>query len=239
MTDPFYEGRDLEILADMPNYYDWIMDALSPYVRGHVIEYGAGAGTVSARLAPLADKLTLVELSANLIAPLSARFGNNPKVSVVRESLEEHSGHLAAETADTVVMVNVLEHIEDDRDALTHLLRILRPGGHLLLFVPALQGLMSKLDLMHGHFRRYHRPDLIAKVEEAGGEVVLARYFDCIGVIPWLVLNKLMGSTTFNPLLVSMNDKFVVPASRMFERVISPPFGKNLILAMRKPPLLP
>lgn len=238
MTDVFYEGRDLEVLADMPNYYTWIMDAFSPYVRGRVIEYGAGAGTVSARLAPLADELTLVELSTNLIEPLRARFSRDPKVKVISESLEEHAAQLGAEAVDTVVMVNVLEHIEDDREALTHLLRILKPGGHLLLFVPALQGLMSKLDLMHGHFRRYHRPDLAGKVKAAGGEVLHARYFDCAGVVPWLLLNKLMGSTTFNPALIDIHDKYVVPVSRAFERVVSPPFGKNLILVARKPPLV-
>ena len=213
----------------MPNYYDWIMDAFTPYVRGRVIEYGAGAGTVSARLAPLADELSLVERSTNLIEPLRARFSHDPKVKVISESLEQHAAQLGTEAVDTVVMVNVLEHIEDDREALKHLLRILKPGGHLLLFVPALQGLMSKLDLMHGHFRRYHRPDLVGKVKAAGGEVLLARYFDCAGVIPWLVLNKLMGSTTFNPVLIGINDKYVVPVSRAFERIVPAPWGKNLL----------
>jgi SAM-dependent methyltransferase len=238
MTDVFYEGRDLEILADMPNYYDWIMETFSPFVRGRVIEYGAGAGTVSARLAPLADELTLVELSTNLIEPLRARFSHDTRVSVISESLEEHAAHLGAGAVDTVVMVNVLEHIEDDREALTHLLRILRPGGHLLLFVPALQGLMSKLDLMHGHFRRYHRPDLASKVRTAGGKVLHVRYFDCAGVVPWLLLNKMMGSITFNSALIEIHDKYVVPVSRAFERVVSPPFGKNLILVAQKSPLV-
>jgi SAM-dependent methyltransferase len=234
MTDVFYEGRDLEVLADMPNYYDWIMETFKPYVRGRVIEYGAGAGTVSARLAPLADKLTLVELSANLVGTLQSRFCADPKVDVISESVEEHAARLEAETVDTVVMVNVLEHIEDDRESLRQLLRILRPGGHLLLFVPALQILMSKLDLMHGHFRRYHRDELFSKVATAGGEVKLCRYFDFAGVVPWLILNKLLGSTAFNPRLVDINDKFAVPVSRLVERVVSLPWGKNVILVAGK-----
>jgi SAM-dependent methyltransferase len=234
MTDVFYEGRDLEVLAEMPNYYDWIMDTFASYVRGRVIEYGAGAGTVSARLAPLADELTLVELSTNLIEPLRVRFGHDHKVKVISESLENHAAQLGAEAVDTVVMVNVLEHIEDDREALAHLLRILKPGGHLLLFVPALQGLMSKLDRMHGHFRRYHRPDLVSKAQMAGGDVLVARYFDVAGVVPWFLLNKLMGSTTFNPALINFHDRYIVPVSRSVERLISPPFGKNLLLIVQK-----
>ena len=64
-----YEGSDLEALADMPNYYTWIMETFGPFVRGDVVEYGAGIGTVSSRLAPLATSLTLVDNKAttNLI----------------------------------------------------------------------------------------------------------------------------------------------------------------------------
>jgi len=230
MSDPF----ELEILANMPNYYGWIMETFLPHVRGHVIEYGAGTGTISQRLAPLADRLTLVEPSVNLFAPLRARFRAEPKVKVVCMSLEMHAARLGVASVDTVVMVNVLEHIEHDRQALTKLFSILRPGGHLLVFVPALQGLMSTIDVMFGHFRRYHRNDLIEKAADAGGEVLLCRYFDFLGILPWFVLNKLMGCTTFSPAVVAVNDTFVVPISRAAERVIAPPWGKNLILVARR-----
>lgn len=234
VQDVFYEGRDLEVLADMPNYYSWIMETFAPHVRGRVIEYGAGAGTVSERLLPLADQLTLVELSPNLVATLRRRFRNDRKVDVVSESLEQHAARIGGEVADTVVMVNVLEHICDDREALSHLLRILRPGGHLLIFVPALQALMSKLDVMHGHFRRYHRWHLAEKTERAGGDVMICRYFDMFGVLPWFVVNRLFGSTTFNARLVHIHDKFVVPISRNVERLAVPSLGKNVILVARK-----
>ena len=79
-----YEGRDLEVLADMPNYYAWIMSWFAPYVRGRVVEYGAGAGTVSKLLRPLADRLTLVEPSANLLPVLQARFPHDPGLEIGR-----------------------------------------------------------------------------------------------------------------------------------------------------------
>jgi SAM-dependent methyltransferase len=153
---------------------------------------------------------------------------------VVGESLDRHAVRMGAATVETVILVNVLEHIEDDRQALAQVFRMLLPGGRLLVFVPALPALMSKLDLMFGHFRRYRRADLIEKVVQAGGEAAICRYFDCFGVLPWLFLNKLMGATTFNPQLVRIHDKFVVPVSRAAECVISPPMGKNIILVARK-----
>jgi hypothetical protein len=88
--------------------------------------------------------------------------------------------------------------------------------------------------LIHGHFRRYHRDELAQKVLAAGGEVAICRYFDFAGIVPWLFLNKFLGSTTFNPRLVGMHDKFVVPISRAVERMTAPPVGKNLVLVASK-----
>src|SRR5687767_12150491 len=85
-----YEGSDLEVLADMPNYYSWIMEAFAPHVRGRVVEYGAGVGTVSARLEPHAAALTLVEPSPNLVGALRSRFVGCAKVEVVNATLEHH-----------------------------------------------------------------------------------------------------------------------------------------------------
>jgi len=235
MTTTSYEGRDLEVLADMPNYYSWIMSWFAPYVRGRVVEYGAGAGTVSKLLRPLADRLTLVEPSANLLPVLQARFPRDPGVEIGRAMLEEHSRQLPDGAVDTAVLVNVLEHIEDDRSALAELSRILAPGGHLLIFVPALPALMSKIDHIHGHFRRYLRPDLRAKLEAAGTEVATCRYFDLPGVVPWFLINKLLGSTGFNPALLKIYDGAVVPLARGFEAIVAPPLGKNLVAIAGKP----
>jgi phospholipid N-methyltransferase len=218
----------------MPNYYSWMMETLAPHVTGRVIEYGAGTGTMSERIAPLADQLILIEPSSNLSEFLRVRFANNQKVEVVCENLEAHVARQPANSVRTVVLVNVLEHIEDDRSVLSRLFHIVEPGGHLLLFVPALQALMSKLDLIHGHFRRYHKLELMTKVTAAGGNVLTCRYFDLVGIIPWLLLNKFFGNTTFSPTLVHINDRIIVPISRFIEWIIEPPIGKNLILVASK-----
>jgi len=124
------------------------METFAPFVCGHVVEYGAGLGTISQLLAPLAQQLTLVEPSTNLAASLRTKFRDEPKVLVDEDSLEQHAARISAATVDTIVMVNVLEHIADDRQALAYLFSILRPGGCILTFVPALQKLMSKIDAL-------------------------------------------------------------------------------------------
>lgn len=234
MSTASYEGDDLEALADMPNYYSWIMEIFAPFVSGNVVEYGAGVGTISARLHPAATSLTLVEPSSNLTSQLRDRFAGETRITIAEQNLESHAAQLSDGCVDTLVLVNVLEHIEDDQDALDQLMRALRPGGHLLIFVPALQFLMSKFDRSVGHFRRYHKPDLLAKVEAAGGAIRLCRYFDIAGVLPWFIFNTVLGSLSFNPTLVSINDRYAVPLTRGLERIVSAPFGKNLILVASK-----
>ena len=211
------------------------METFAPKVRGTVVEYGAGLGTVSERLVPLAEKLIVVEPLPALAECLNARFAGEPRVEVVAQTLELHAQNTEADTFDTVVLVNVLEHIQDDEAALGHLTRILRPGGHLLIFVPALRFLMSKLDLKLGHHRRYDKRELLTKIKCAGATPLMCRYFDLVGVATWFFPNTLFGFTSFNLTLLRLNDRIIVPISRALERVAPPPIGKNLILIASKP----
>ena len=231
MVDEFvYAGRDLEVLADMPRYYDWITDILGPYARGDAVEYGAGLGAISSRLVERVDTYVLAEPSKPLAKLLSERFSSQSKVTVVPHPMEVHTAATAPNSFDCVIMVNVLEHIEDDLAALRAAHHVLRSGGHLLLFVPALQFLMSRLDVLHGHYRRYTRSGLENLVSLAGGRIVVSRYFDLLGVAPWWMFNTIGRQTAFNPQLVRLYDRYGVPMTRFFESLVRPPFGKNIVL---------
>ena len=137
------------------------------------------------------------------------------------------------EAIDSVLYINVLEHIEDDRAELLNAYRALPAGGCLLLFVPALPQLYSEVDRSMGHFRRYYKKELIQRVKEAGFEVENARYFDLAGIIPWYV-NFVLLKNTFSAGSVALYDKVVVPSMRLFEKLITLPIGKNILLVARK-----
>lgn len=236
-TDVFYQGDDLDVLASvMPRYYDWIFEHFSGCLKGVTVEYGAGIGTCSRLMRPHVDRLELVEPSPNLAVRLEKSFADDPAVTVHRQSLEQHICDLADSSVDTIVLISVLEHVEDDANAIAQFHRVLRPGGKLLLFVPALDALMSKLDRCHGHFRRYHRQPLVRLLRDAGFTVECARYMDVPGALAWWLFNTLGESTDFNRSMVSFYDRFLVPMARALERLIAPPLGKNLIVVASTPP---
>lgn len=230
-----YEGADLEALSALHRYQNWIVELFKPTLHGETVEFGAGTGSISSRLLSAVDRLTLVEPSSQLIPKLHERFDGEDRVDIVAKTLEKWAVETPDHRYDCVVMVNVLEHIENDREAVQELFRVLRPGGHLMIMVPALQMLFSKLDTYYGHYRRYDMPMLRSVVDGPGFQIVDSRYFDIIGVVPWYVLNTLMGAVTFNPKLMKIYDAFCVPVTKAMESVVKPPLGKNIVLTARKP----
>lgn len=233
--DHEYDGFDLDELADLVRYQRWIVDSFAPYIKGDVAEFGAGQGSISALLLPHATSLILVEPSEKHAARLRDRFSSHPHVRIHSGPLEREAATLDERSIDCVVLVNVLEHIENDAAALDHLHRILKPGGHLCLMVPALPSLFSKMDVRLGHYRRYTRKSLAARVTDAGFEIIRGRYMDVLGVFPWWLINTILGQTSFNPKLVSVYDRLFVPIGRAAESLVPAPIGKNLMFVARRP----
>ena len=191
-------------------------------------------GTISERLRPYAARLELVEPTPLLAERLIAKFADDDGCSVSKQTLEHWLENTPGGAYDTVVMVNVLEHIEDDHAAARGLYDALTPEGKLLIFVPALPFLFSALDRVYGHFRRYRRHDLKICVERAGFRIEKLRYFDITGVLPWWLINTLMGKTAFHQPSLTVYDKLFVPPTKLIESFLAPPLGKNLILIASK-----
>lgn len=228
-----YDGADLDALQHLVHYPNWIMDYLSPIAHGDILEVGPGLGGLSRRLRMNADSLDLLEPSRRHADLLADCFCADDKVRVLPLSIEAFSVDAPRGVYDTVVAVNILEHVEDDQSALDTFFRVLRPGGYLFLFVPALRFLFSEFDRRIGHFRRYHREELQRQVEGARFVVESIRYFDVCGIMPWWVTNTVMGSTQINPRLARWYDRLVVPVSRRVEHWVAPPLGKNIVVIAR------
>ncbi|MCX6787576.1 MAG: class I SAM-dependent methyltransferase [Candidatus Kaiserbacteria bacterium] len=216
-----------------PKYHEWILREFSPHIGKKVAEVGAGSGTFSELLLRLPiDELLVVEPSKEMFPLLAERVGRDPHVTCAQAFFQDISGQYA-EHFDTVLYVNVLEHIKDDEKELRHAYESLKAGGTLCVFVPALQWLFGEHDRIVGHQRRYYKKQLTSILEASGFEIVAVRYFDIAGVLPWWLLMRLMKRqlSDGNAMLY---DSFVVPIMSWIESIVHPPIGKNLIAVVRK-----
>lgn len=234
-----YAGKDLEAMSFAVNYHRWILSIFEPYLGIRVVEVGAGTGSFSELLLERRlESLSLVEPSTAMHQQLCQRIEElNPSVPVktyndVFENVAEQIR--SGERPDSIIYVNVLEHIEDDVNELKIINKTLAVGGRLFIFVPALRWLHGSMDRQLGHFRRYTRTELEKKCVASGFRVMASRYFDVLGVLPWWVKYRLLQSKEMEPGAVRFYDQQVVPIAQTLESSLTPPIGKNVLLIAEK-----
>lgn len=225
-------SETLDNLDGAENYAAWIFSLFERYLGPAVLEVGAGHGTISSLIVPRCERLLALDLSERCVKLLSSRFSDDPRVEVLRgevASLDEHG------TFDTVVLVNVLEHIEDDDAALVKLFDLLKPGGRLVLWVPAFQMLYADFDRKVGHHRRYRRNALGAQLSGVGFGLVESRYVNAFGAISWFFFARLMRGEPTSERLVRLVDRGIVPGVRWVETRLQPPFGQSVFVVAERP----
>jgi SAM-dependent methyltransferase len=233
-TDFVYSGTELEAVAEAKNYYQWIVDTFAPQIGERVVEAGAGIGTVSDLILRRARpaELVLIEPASENISALRRRFDGDPRVRVHHGYLEDIAGTLEA---DSLIAVNVLEHVEKDAEFLQAAHSALVPGGALLLLVPALPVIYGSLDRAFDHFRRYTQSTLRSRLLDAGFEVASLHYLNMAGVAAWFVSGRIFHRSTLGRAQVRFYDRWVIPGLRAIETRFKPPIGQSLLAIARKP----
>ena len=233
-----YVGKDLEAMDFAVNYHRWILEIIKPFLGKHLVEVGAGTGAFSELLLETKpETLSLIEPSA-MVEALKSNLAErklSTDIKIYPNIFSEVAPQLQTEQSpDSVIYINVMEHIEDDRGELKTVHETLREKGRVFIFVPALSALFSEFDKRIGHFRRYGKKEIVSKCENAGFRILRAKYFDAAGILPWLVKYRLLKSTTMESGAVHLYDKFVVPVAKPLETLLPPPIGKNLLVVAEK-----
>jgi len=208
-----------------PNYLHWVADLVEPHLGESVLEVGAGTGSVTQHLID-GRRLVATDLSESSVATMSRRFEREPSVRVVRAGLRTWD---PGEQFDSVLMINVLEHIRDDVGVLASLRRHVKPGGSVVIYVPALNGLYGPWDEMAGHFRRYSKWRLRRVLEGASLDVVELRYANALAVPAWALFSLVSRVDTNGDRSLSIWDRTAVPLTRLIETRFAPPIGLNLL----------
>ncbi|MBN1515591.1 glycosyltransferase [Candidatus Sumerlaeota bacterium] len=226
-------AQTLHKLIGFDDYNREIFKHVEPHLGRNIMEAGSGIGS----LAPLMRKfksITLTDVSDYYLDVLSAAYKRDSNIHVRKYDLMNHDPEFEKLGIDTIVTSNVLEHIENDEQALHNFFKILKPGGRAVILVPAHMALYSDLDKNLEHFRRYGKADLTGKLRSAGFEIERVKYFNAVGAIGWWVSGKLFRAGEIAGHHVSMQ-KILMPISRLVDAITGPPFGLSVIVVARKP----
>jgi len=167
------EGAEtLHALSGAPRFNRWMADTIRPYVGERVLEIGAGIGNLTRAIIPRRKRYVATDIDPEHLARLATRFQHRPNLSIRYCDLARSSdfADLSA-SMDSVVCLNVLEHVEDDMHGLRNIHSALKPGGRAIILVPHGQEIFGTLDVALGHYRRYSHAELKEKMEKAGFRV--------------------------------------------------------------------
>ncbi len=224
------DAFDLDVTWRARRYQRWIVDAFGVDLTGRVLEVGAGRGAFTRWLAARATHVTAVEPEPALRRHIDGLHLAN--VSTVAGSVE--SIDRTWPVFDAAVLVNVLEHLDDDVAALRAVSRVLVPGGAVCILVPAHMLLFGTLDRRHGHRRRYTARGLRRLLGASGFRPERVRYFNPVGAAGWFVAGRVLRRPSISPLAVAVADHVVVPASRALEVLGDAPFGQSVLAVGRR-----
>lgn len=225
---------DLEIMAGAKNYRRWMYRRLVPHIGQNVLEIGSGIGNFT-KLLLEREFVLATDNYEPCIEYLNRHLGDQLKAPALLFDVAENGGpDLKQYTFDTIVCLNVLEHIEDDLKALSRMHGMLAPGGRLVLLVPAFQFLYGTVDRALGHYRRYTRKDLLPVMRRAGFVIERSFYMNVIGMAGWFWNNRIIKLSEESGKQIGFFDRFIAPLAEFSERVLPPPAGLSLIAIGRK-----
>ena len=232
LGDTVLQSEVLGSLTSAVNYNKWLTDLAVPHLGDWPIELGSGRGDYAQTwLDSGTPRITTTEIDPARLTDLRSRFAADPRVAV--EELDIL--HPAEGEHSSLVAFNVLEHIPDHIQALRAAHTVLRPGGLVIIFVPAFSFAMSRFDRAVGHVRRYTKPDLLAAFTSAGLDPVEARYVNLPGLPAWVVTMRLLRGEPNDGSLLSLWDNRVIPAARKWESRHRPPFGQSVFAIAQVP----
>lgn len=216
----------LEVLEGAHRYNKWIAEVILPYVISPVLEVGAGIGNISG-LFIHKTPVTLTDKDKAFTKYLRQKFSREVSVSLL--DIENPLPGNLKNRFNTVISVNVLEHLKNDEEALRNMRQTLRRGGKLIILVPAKSKAYNKLDKELGHYRRYEKDEVILKLSEAGYSVNSVQFFNALGLLTWIVRNYLTGQNIhLTPRQIATFD-LIVPLLKLLEKRVNIPIGISIV----------
>ena len=224
--------ESLNIMAKARWYNRWLYSFVKPCLGKKILELGSGIGNFTELLADGRRLVDASDIENKYLKKLKTRF-RGKKVKVTRIDLEADNAKARTDYYDTVICLNVLEHIRKDETALNLFYRSLKHNGGLVLLVPAHKMLFGSLDKNLKHYRRYSKKELVEKLTKSGFKVEKIRYLNIFGVFGWFLYSNILRRKIVSESQVVLFDRLARPVL-LAEKVIKPPFGLSLFVVAKK-----
>lgn len=226
----------LRRMAGLTPYNRWLHERFEDKLGLRILEVGSGVGNQTRYFVDGRERIVASDIEPHYVRELSRTFEeqNHVRVASFRFPLSaEEKADLEAERIDTIVCMNVLEHIEDDRGTLQSFQAVLQPNGRMVLLVPSLQAIYGTLDVALGHFRRYDKEGLTQLVTQCGLVVEDIRFLNRPGVFGWWLNSRVLKRRLLPKAQLSAF-KWLMPMLKR-EETHPPSFGMSLLVIARKP----
>lgn len=235
-TERIYEGTELELFQNAHNWKAYWAAKIAPFVKGAVLEVGAGLGANLTTIGAGPDRRwTLLEPDPGLCTEIRGRIVRGELPAETRVMCGILHDLPADQRFDSIVYIDVLEHIEDDREQLVEAAARLNPGGNLIVLSPAYQFAFSPFDAAIGHYRRYDRRSLLA-LTPASLQPVRTFYLDSLGLLLSLANRLLLRSPAPTARAIHTWDSAVVPLSRLLDPILRFRTGRSIVAIWSKRP---
>ncbi len=232
MSEFKYVGSELDLFAAVRNWKSYWASQVQPFVAGDVLEVGAGIGSNTEFLDPGgAGRWVCLEPDPHLEAQLRQKLAERTMRNY--ETLSGTIQLLAGQQFDAILYIDVLEHIEKDREELAAAANLLRPGGRLVVLSPAHQRLYTPFDASIGHFRRYDRP-MLRRISPANLRLERMCYLDCAGLFASAANLLFLRQSMPTKAQLRFWDSWIVPLSRVLDRLLLYSVGKSILAVWQK-----
>lgn len=222
-------GDIQQVLAGATNYYRWIYNQFKDYIGNNVLEIGCGGGHFTRFLAERPCNLLVADIELQYLDSLNKKYISRPNFATTTIDLNDLKwSDKYIQKFDTVVFLNVLEHIEDDHQVLEQLYKVLCPKGNLILMVPAFQSLYGSMDAADNHYRRYSSGEVRKKLQRAGFNVKWLRYMNMPGFFAWFINGRILKRSLLPEGQLGLYNQ-IIPIVEQVERFLPLPFGQSVI----------
>lgn len=211
-------------------YNQWSINQFKKYLIGDILEIGCGIGNFTEYLFPYGTILA-IDINKKYIRQTYKKL--HEKVRVGFGDIEEGKYFFKSKSFDTIVCLNVLEHIENDSKALENIFNLLKTGGNLILIVPAHSFLYGAIDNAVGHYRRYEKNKLLNLLERHNFKIIKSRKLNFLGGVGWWITGKLLGKSFVEKSKIKIFN-FLAPFFLSLENILEPPFGTSILVIAKK-----